>query len=485
LNSTELETSILAILFLHHGYADRIFAVLEPEDFTTDARAQMYDVARELWGRHVELDAVSAVYELRDRGVENAAELLEDWTHWVGTPTNLDYYLDCMISARTRREVRVLCRQIIDPEVAAIPLEKQVEGFRALIDTHEARLDRRQALGPDAVLGQMDAFVHEYDEAKGGSAFETGFWDIDQRIKLLPGMHVLAGRPGMGKTSLAYSIAIGLMRKCHVLLVPLEANAPQVAMSLLANDCRIPVNGILHNSLDEADRMKLDMGRDRFKDMSFSVHRDPSLEAILAAMKTAVREHPKVLAVVDYLQLMETTRKIQSREQEVSYFARRLHNVGQELGIPVLAMSQLNRQVEGSGDQRPKLSHLRESGSIEQQAQSVMLLYREDYYTQEEKGTENSTVEVHVAKNRYGPTGKFEMMFQRPFLKFTGIHKGGGGFDNGSYVERTGSLRPDEGEGEPLERAPVEASGGSRRGSGVQGDLGYTYDPPVDDGIPF
>jgi replicative DNA helicase len=252
----------------------------------------------------------------------------------------------------------------------------------------------------------------------------TGFDRLD---KMTAGMHpgdliIIAGRPGMGKTSFALNIAINAcrMRKSPIVVFSLEMPKEQLANRLLCSEARVDAGKLRTGYLGRDDWPKLTQAAGNLSDLPFWLDDTPGLTLMELRAKTRrlKAEHGLGLIVIDYLQLMRAGTKTDSREQEISEISRSLKGMAKELELPVIALSQLNRGVESRGnkDKRPQLSDLRESGAIEQDADTIMFIYRDEVYNPE--STEKNVAEIIVGKQRAGPTGTVRCMFMREYTRF-------------------------------------------------------------------
>ncbi|MBF0182493.1 MAG: replicative DNA helicase [Magnetococcales bacterium] len=239
---------------------------------------------------------------------------------------------------------------------------------------------------------------------------------------------ILAGRPAMGKTALALGMAINaaLGHGAPVAVFSLEMSREQLATRLLASTARVDAQGLRTGKLLSGEYDKLTRAAQELSRASVYIDDSPSLSimSLRAKARRMKREKGIQLLVVDYLQLMESEDAQENRVQEVSQISRGLKGLARELDIPVLALSQLSRKVEERPNKRPILSDLRESGSIEQDADIVMFVYREEVY-KENDPTLAGLAEVIVAKHRNGPTGAVKLTFQKQFTRFESHYRGG------------------------------------------------------------
>jgi replicative DNA helicase len=250
----------------------------------------------------------------------------------------------------------------------------------------------------------------------------TGFYDLDDKTSGLQKSEliVIAARPSVGKTSLVLNIAenVGVGEgKKPVVIFSMEMSAQQLVQNMLCSNAKIDAHLMRTGKLDDSQFQKLPLAMGELSEATIYIDDTPGL-SILELRAKARRlklQHDIQLIVVDYLQLMEA-RKAESRQQEISIISRGLKSLARELKVPVIAVSQLNRSVETREGHKPRISDLRESGTIEQDADVIILMHREDYYDENHK--EKNKVELNIAKQRNGPTGKVTLTFLRDILRF-------------------------------------------------------------------
>jgi len=267
-------------------------------------------------------------------------------------------------------------------------------------------------------------------------AIPTGFSTLDQLVGLGKGdLIILAARPSMGKTAFALNIALNVAGKNHrdesekktVALFSLEMGADQLVSRMICSEGMLDSEKIKKGTLDNDDMMKLETAVHFLNQKNIFIEDSAFIKVneVKARCKLLKNEHGLDLVVIDYLQLLQGSKRTDNRQQEVSEISRSLKQMARELECPVIALSQLSRSVESRHDKRPMMSDLRESGSIEQDADIVSFLYRSDYYRSEDadenevqEPSDVSTVEVIVAKNRNGQTGTAELAFMKRYNRF-------------------------------------------------------------------
>ena len=290
--------------------------------------------------------------------------------------------------------------------------------------------------GPVSLGASMPSVMARIDELRTGTRKNTGFMrnfpDLDRILAgFQPGtLNIIAARPSMGKTALALNIAqFGSTSEAnsHVLFFSLEMSSEQLIHRMLSAQTlelgeEVEISAIATGELTEHDAKVLTQASEELGRRNVHIYYSSELTAL--DFRTKCRRfktrHPELsLIVVDYLQLMNGGRKNDTRQYEVAEISRMMKSVAVELNCPVIALSQLSRQTENRVDKKPQLSDLRDSGAIEQDADTVILLYREDYYTESEgSGLMDSQADIRVAKNRNGMTGTCKLVFRREYTRF-------------------------------------------------------------------
>ncbi|MGH3496718.1 MAG: replicative DNA helicase, partial [Nocardioidaceae bacterium] len=283
--------------------------------------------------------------------------------------------------------------------------------LRPLKDLLEASLDRLEAL---------------YERGESITGVPTGYLDLDERLSGLQksALIIVGSRPAMGKTSFALGMAAHAAMESHtpVLLFSLEMSHAEITNRLLVSEARVDAGRIRNGKLVESDWSKISHAIGRLGEAPLFIDDNPNLtvmEVRAKARRLKARQGELGLIIVDYLQLMSGRHSAENRQVEVSEISRGLKVLARELEVPVVALSQLSRGLESRVDKRPVLADLRESGSLEQDADVVMFLYRDEVYNPE--SADRGTAEVIVAKHRNGPTGKAQLAFLDHFTRFANM----------------------------------------------------------------
>jgi len=413
---------------------DEVALIIRPEDFYDDVHARIYRqiVAIHDDGRPLELALLQQ--QLKDAGeyelVGGAAYLLE-LSHDVATAAHAEHYARIV---RDKAVFRALIRagtDIIqdasDPTVEAREMLGRAEErvFRILDTKGDSQVTSIRDVLNDS-LARIDARM-QHQHAFGG--IETGYIDFDD---LTGGLHdselvILAARPSMGKTALALNmvehIAIDDRGPARpVLFVSLEMSSMELADRLLCSRARVNGHRLRNGQITAEESRKLVQTAADVSRAPLFIDDSPSrnMTEIAANARRLKRRENLALVVVDYLQLIDPDNSRDPRQEQVARIARRLKGLARELSIPVLCLAQLNRQVEATRDSRPQLSHLRESGAIEQDADVVMFIHREEYYqtTDEDRERVKGQADLMIKKQRNGPTGDVKLTWLNDFTRF-------------------------------------------------------------------
>ena len=422
------EQSVLGGMLLSKDAIADVVEVVRATDFYRPAHQTIFDVVVDLYGKGEPADAVTVSAELTRTGElarAGGAPYLHTLLSSVPTAANAGYY------ARIVAEQAIL-RRLVEAGTRIVQLGYSTglgdvddvvdRAQQTVYDVTEKRTSEDYALLEDLMQPTMDEL--EAIGSRGGSmtGVPTGFADLDQ---LTNGLHpgqlvIIAARPGLGKSTLGLDVA----RSCSVkngmasVIFSLEMTKTEITMRLLSAEARVPLHHMRAGTMTDDDWARLARRMGEVADAPLFIDDSPNLTMmeIRAKARRLKQRHNLRLVVVDYLQLMQGNKKAESRQQEVSELSRSLKLLAKELDCPVIAMSQLNRGPEQRQDKKPMLSDLRESGSIEQDADMVVLLHREDAY--EKESPRAGEADFIVAKHRNGPTATITVAFQGHYSRF-------------------------------------------------------------------
>ncbi len=354
-------------------------------------------------------------------GAEYLGKIMES----VPSSANIGYYINIVKDKMLLREMIAAASEIINEsyEPSGEPDEKLDEAERKIFAITDKKIS-------DSAEALKDLVVRAYElidkrEGKHVTGLACGYYELDDKTcGLQPGeMIIIAGRPSMGKTSFALNIAehIGAINKIPVAVFSLEMGRQQLAERFLCSYSKIESQLVRKGMLRTEHYEKLVEACGLLSESLIYIDDNSALTPLQlrAKARRLKSQHDVKCIIVDYLQLMHLGTRIESRQQEISTISRYLKSLARELNIPVVVLSQLNRAPEGREDHRPRMSDLRESGSIEQDADVVMLLHREDYYHRGEKDHPfDNTAELIIAKQRNGPIGVVELIFLEKYTRF-------------------------------------------------------------------
>lgn len=429
----EAEQSLLGCVLLDGDTIIRIADIIEPGDFYKKEHRVIFTAMLNLYTKRDAIDILSVATSLKDGGVLDEIggnTYLTSLVNRVPTPTHAMQYAKIVKKKKTLRE-------LIDASHAIAELGwSEEEDTEKLLDQAEQRIFgiSQRSLQQDfaSVSGSLEeayARIEALAKHEGGGirGVATGFGDLDN---LLSGLQpsdlvILAARPSLGKTSLALDIArhVALREEQPVGLFSIEMSRAQVVDRLLSAEARVNLWKLRTGKLSDQDFEQLRDALDRLSNAPIYIDDNPSPTPL--QMRTMTRrlqaEHGLALVIVDYLQLVDAQSTSDSLVHQVTEISRSLKAMARELDVPVLALSQLSRAVESRPDQIPKLSDLRESGSLEQDADVVMFIYREDRV--KPNMAQKGIAEIHIAKHRNGPIGKISLKFDEEHATFWSLEK--------------------------------------------------------------
>ena len=438
-NSTEAEISVLGAMLQDSSAVLRAAEQLVPDDFYHPEHKEIFQVMADMNRQHMPIDLVTLQAELSRRGTLEGIggtryllKILSD----VPTAANVRAYIEIVQEKSTLRKMIAACRTITkdcysqDKEVQDILTNAE----KSIFDIVMNRQGGEELKPLSEVLVNTYSIIEELARQRGQIAgVPTGFIDLDSMLTgLHPGELIIIGaRPAMGKTSFAMNIAehAALCNKTTAVFT-LEMPREQIAMRLLCSDARVDMQRVRKGTLEDSDWLRLAQSLAPLSAAPMYIDDTSALSPtqLRSRCRRLMMDRGGLdLVVVDYLGLMRSDGKAESRQLEVSEISRRLKAIALELKIPIIACAQLSRANKDRVDKRPMLSDLRDSGSIEQDADVVMFLHREEYYNKE---TEDKNIgEVIISKQRSGPLGTVKLAWLSEFTTFANLAKdqGGGG----------------------------------------------------------
>ena len=435
-NSVDVEASVLGAILIDKDAIVKIADMLKPNDFYDDRHRVIYEACTTLYDDGQPIDVITLSEELRKEGTlqdVGGSAYITQLTNTVPTSANAEQYASIISTKSVRRRLINASN-----EIARIGADEK-RTIAELVEEAESRLFdvSKQHVGNDIFaletilsdsFDRLDSLHKDKGKLRG---IPTGFKDLDgilaglQRSDLL----VLAARPAMGKTAVALNLAqnVSIQAKEPVLFFSLEMSKEQLVDRMLASEAGVHSWNLRTGNLSDNDFEKIGHAMGALGEAKLYIDDTPGIT--VSELRTKARreahKHPLGLIVVDYLQLMSGGSRFSgsdNRVQEISEISRGLKIIARELDVPIIALSQLSRSVESRSPKIPQLADLRESGSIEQDADVVMFLYRDDYYNEETTEKPN-ILDVLIKKHRNGPTGKVELYYDREKQKIYNLDR--------------------------------------------------------------
>jgi replicative DNA helicase len=421
------EQSVLGAMLLSKDAIADVVEQLSGSDFYRPAHETIYSAILDLYGRGEPADAVTVTAEMHKRGEltrVGGAPYIHTLVAGVPTAANAGYYAEIV------RE-RAILRRLVEAGTRIVQMGYNGEGeIDSVVDRAQAEVfgvsERRTSEDYAPIADLLQGTLDEIEAISGhdGSLIgvPTGFGDLDALTNgLHPGQLVIvAARPAIGKSTLAldFARAASLHHQLTSVIFSLEMGRNEITMRMLSAEAKVPLHHMRSGSMTDQDWERIARATGSVSSTPLFIDDSPNMTMmeIRAKCRRLKQRHGLRLVVLDYLQLMSSGKRVESRQVEVSEFSRSLKLLAKELDVPVVALSQLNRGPEQRTDKKPMLSDLRESGSLEQDADVVILLHREDAY--EKESPRAGEADFIVAKHRNGPTGTVTVAFQGHYSRF-------------------------------------------------------------------
>ncbi len=426
----EAEESILSAIFINNDSLLDIIDILSPEDFYKGAHKKIFNVIIELANKQEPADLITVANGLKEK---NQLESIGGAAYLATICDAAPIAVNAVHYARIIKGKSSL-RELITASSAI--LEKCLEDkgdFEEIVDFAETSIfnvsEKKtqtsfQNLG-DLININIDKLEEQQGNAGGLSGLSTGYLKLNNITSGLQksDLIILAARPSMGKTALALNIArnVAVEERKPVAVFSLEMSNEQLSMRLLTSEARIDSNRLRTGFISQEDWQSATDAAGVLNELPIFIDDSPNITAmeIRAKARKLYKRHNELgLIIIDYLQLMKPPFKTERRDLEIAEISRSLKALAKELNVPVMALSQLNRMLEQRSDKRPMLSDLRESGALEQDADIVAFIYRDEVYNKEPDNSKKGTAEIIVAKNRNGATGTALMHFLGAYTRF-------------------------------------------------------------------
>ena len=429
----EAEQAVLGSMLTDKDATIAAIEVLKEDDFYREDNKLIYRAILNLYNRAEPVDIITLKSELTSMGKFDAVgglEYLADLPEKVPTTANVERYIKIVEEKAILRNLIKTANEIIslgyDPTEEIENIMDSAE--KKIFDIMQSKNQKGYSPIKDVLVDTFSQLEVLYNQKQHITGVPTGFADLDYKTAGLHGsdLILLAARPAMGKTAFALNIATNaaVRAKVPVAIFSLEMSKEQLVNRVLCGEAMVDSNKVRTGKLDEQDWAKLASALGPLSESEIYIDDTPGISVmeIRAKCRKLKLEKNIGLVVIDYLQLIQGSNKRGgSREQEISEISRSLKILAKEINVPVIALSQLSRAPEQRPDHRPMLSDLRESGAIEQDADIVMFLYRDDYYN--EDSDKKNIAEVILAKHRAGSTGTVELLWLGNYTKFVNIDK--------------------------------------------------------------
>lgn len=426
-HNLQAEQSVLGSMLIDNDAIGPIAEILTGDDFYAKQNGAVFDAMAELYRENKAVDPVTVLNRMKENGVPEEArseELIKDIITSVPSSANAKNYAEIVYEKSTLRRLIRITEEIASGCYSANEKLEDIleETEKKVFNLVQSRNSSEFTPIADVVVDVLKK-IQEAAQTKGHiTGLPTGFADLDLRTSgLQPSDFILiAARPSMGKTAFVLTIAdyVAVRKKQALAIFSLEMSAAQLVNRMLAMESRIDAMALRTGDLSDQDWDNLEEGAELLGNTDLIIDDTPgiSVQELRTKCRKYKLEHDIQLIIIDYIQLMSAGSKNDNRQQEVSDISRGLKSLARELNVPIIVLSQLNRAVETRADHRPMLADIRESGAIEQDADVIMFLYRDDYYNPDSE--EKNVAEVIIAKQRNGPTGTVKLGWQPQYTRF-------------------------------------------------------------------
>ncbi|MBI3596779.1 MAG: replicative DNA helicase [Nitrospirae bacterium] len=428
----EAEQAVLGAILIDNASLNKALEIIHPDYFYREAHRRIFSAVLDLNERNEVVDLITLTDHLRKK---NELEM-------VGGATYLSFLVNSIpTAANIRQHSRIIHEKAILRNLITVATDIVGQGYedqsrveelldfaeRSIFGISERKLKPSFVAVKEIIKDSFETIERLYEKKERVTGVATGYRDLDEMTSgLQPSdLIVIAGRPSMGKTALALGVAqhLGIEKRGTAAIFSLEMSKEQLVMRMLCSEARVDAHKLRSGYLGRADWPKLTTAAGRIAEARIFIDDTPAISVLemRAKARRLKAEHGLDLVIVDYLQLMRGRGEADNREQEISEISRSLKALAKELQLPVVAMSQLSRAVENRSDKRPILADLRESGAIEQDADIVIFIYRDEVYhtTDENKGI----ADIIVGKQRNGPIGNIKLAFLDRYTRFENLEK--------------------------------------------------------------
>ncbi len=436
----DAERAVLGAMLISDGGKEAIPRVIEVlggdptgESFYKEAHRKIYNAILNLFEKAEPSDLLTVTRELERAGdLEKVGGVpyINEMIDSVPSAANVEYYAQMVKDESIKRRLIYTSAQIYnesfdDSEDIEMLLDK---AERAILDIRQENVERGFIPVKRIIKSSFSEIQELYNKQEHVTGVASGFIDLDEATSGFQKSDfiVIAGRPGMGKSMFVQNITQYVSCECRIPvgLFSLEMSKEQLVVRMLASEANVSFQNLRTGFLSESDWPKLTIAAGKLSESPVFIDDTPGIGVmeLRARARRLKAEHDAGLIIIDYLQLMQGRGRVENRQQEISDISRALKGLAKELSIPVIACSQLSRNVENRPDKRPQLSDLRESGAIEQDADLVLFLYREEYY-ERDMSAKQGEAEVIIGKQRNGPTAKIDLVFRASQMRFENMAK--------------------------------------------------------------
>jgi replicative DNA helicase len=435
--NVEAEQSVLGGILIENEALNKVVEILTPEDFYRDAHRRIFEALITLSERDEPADLITLSNELRKMNQLDSAggaSYLASLVDLVPTAANIEYYAKIVKEKAVLRKListstDIVTRSYENLEDVEVLLDEAEQGIFQISDSRA-----RPSFFPirEVIKGSFKTLERLYEKKELVTGVPSGFKELD---RLTAGFQpsdliIVAGRPSMGKTAFCLNVAqhAAIEKGIPSAIFSLEMSKEQLGIRMLCSEASVEGSRLRTGFLNESDWPRLTLAAGNLSDAPIYIDDTAAATALeLRAKARRLRaEHDLGLIIIDYLQLMKGRAKVENRQQEISEISRSLKALAKELTIPVIAVSQLSRKTEERMGNRPQLSDLRESGAIEQDADLILFIYRDEVYNRSEENPNKGVAEVIIGKQRNGPIGTIKLTFLDKFTSFKEHYRGEG-----------------------------------------------------------
>nr|YP_009308845.1 replication helicase subunit [Toxarium undulatum]AOS86588.1 replication helicase subunit [Toxarium undulatum] len=425
------EKTVLSSLLINSNAIGIAIQTLTKESFYFKNHQQIYNAILDMYSQNLPIDIITLNTYLQDKGLLNKIGGLRVLIELINQVPNLVYleeYIRLIQDKFVRRQLIKLGYELINTNyITNISLENILQDLESQLFVITNKIKNQRISNTTELLSEIFVKLKENSIQPNLSGLASGFYDLDSLTQgfQTSDLIIIAGRPSTGKTALCLNLALNILKqsKLPVLFFSLEMSKEQLIYRLISSEAKINLINLRNGNLYRNDWLNLSKSIKNLSKLLFFIDDSPtvSTENVRATIKKIIFEHNKLgLIIIDYLQLMQNKKsKIENRVQELSQITRALKTIAREFNVPLIALSQLNRNVEVRLNKKPILSDLRESGSIEQDADLVLMLYKQNEYTIDKN---NQITELIIAKQRNGPIGTIKLNFNTNYVTFSDLN---------------------------------------------------------------